>query len=491
MSQHGTTLSWRSYLSTAVLAAAIALSLVALRLLLPLANVLHPNSGHDFRILYAAAQLLRMHNNPYDPALLLPQIISGGLARVYLVGPQGTLSEPYVYPPIVAWSLIGLTHFSPSRALLIWRLFSALCVFGGTLGLTAAWNSTSPGRPFGHRLHQVLLATLVTCSPLAVYVYYWGNPVVVVYAAMGVWCWLLTRNQSRADSVAGVVMAVALLKPQLAAPLALLAVFCLVRGSEAAARRWRVAVAFGVTCVVLLGLTVVLVGPSVLVAWPRTILTLSSMIYTQPDMPSFIGLLRPVLVAHSPRVQSAALYGVMLLGAAAVIWLYRRLRNSWLPMALLGMVTVIWCFATPYSHANDALLMVPGGLALIWAVVSLFQDQLRAGRYAWAGAELSMLARKGIQAVVSVLALWALWRGGVLYYDHFLGPSIPQLPFVPVLLLLGLAVDQPYLELRQREREVHADASAYGEPPGGRLSLTYTGEQTPTTGADAPGRGMA
>jgi hypothetical protein len=421
--------------------------------------MLHPNAGHDFRILYAAAMTLRVRQNPYDPAVLLPHIIATGLDRRYLVNGTGVLVQPYVYPPIVAWAVIPLTHLSPSRALLVWRMLSALCVFAGTLGLSAAWNSTSGLRPFGTRTHQVLLAALVTCSPLAVYVYYWGNPVVLVYAAMGGWCWLLTRNRSRTDTLAGVMMTVALLKPQLALPLALLAAFCLVSGPEAASRRWRIARAFGVACVVLLGLDVLLLGPALLLAWPRSIAYLSGMIYTQPDMPSLIELLRPILVPHSPRIQSAALYGVMLLGAVAVICLYRTLRDTWMPMALLALLTVIWCFATPYAHANDALLLVPGGLALVLALIALLGEWVKSSPHQWTWAWLGTLANWAIKAATSALAIWVLWRGGVLYYEPLVALPMPQLPLVPMLLVLGFAADRPYF--RHQERAVSAESGAY------------------------------
>lgn len=443
--------SWRSYLGAGMLATAIALSLLALLLLTPLANTHHANAGHDFRILYAAAQLLRLHQNPYDSTLLLPQIISSGLSLVYLVGAQGTLIQPYVYPPIVAWCLIGLTYLAPEQALLTWRLFSAVCVFAGTLGLTAAWNRTNPDRPFGSRLHQLLLAALVTCSPLAAYVYYWGNPVVVVYAAMGGWCWLLTRNHARADTLAGVVMTLALLKPQLALPLAALALWCLVRGDMAAARRWRVARAAALTCVALVGLDLALVGPGLLLDWPRSIEHLSSLIYTQPDMPSLIGLLQPILKSASGPVQYAALYAAMVLGVLAVVWLYRMLRGRWMPMALLAFLTVVWCFATPYSHANDALLMVPAGLALTVALIARLGEPQTAPHVEWTPAAVGALVLSSIPMAISVLALWALWRGGVLYYEPLVALPIRQLPLVPLLLVLALALDGRPLRPRERQ----------------------------------------
>jgi Glycosyltransferase family 87 len=459
MSLRSIALGRRSYLSTGALVAAILFSLATLRMLFSLANTHHLNAGHDFRILYAAAVTLRLHQNPYDPAVLLPHIIATGLPRLFLVDANGVLNQPYVYPPIFAWFVIPLTYLSPTRALLVWRILSALCVFAGTLGLTAAWNSTSGLRPFGSRTHQVLLAALLVCSPVAVYVYYWGNPTVLVYAAMGGWSWLLTRNRPLADTLAGVVMTLALLKPQLALPLAALATFSLIRGPGATTRRWCIARAFGVACVALLGLSALLVGPTLLLDWPRSVAYLSGMIYTQPDMPSLIGLLRPILVLNSPRVQTAALYGVMLLGGAVVIWLYRKLRDRWMPTALLALLTVIWCFATPYAHANDVLLMVPGGLALVLALISVLGELVKAHRHEWPSAWLGIVSRWAIQAAISALALWLLWRGGVLYYQHFLALSIPQLPLVPLLLLLGFAAN--WLYFGHQEHEVYADSSAY------------------------------
>ena len=53
--------------------------------------------------------------------------------------------------------------------------------------------------------------------------------------------WALRRGHARSDVLAGALMTGALLKPQLAFPLAIIAVFCLVQGPDAWVRRRRVA----------------------------------------------------------------------------------------------------------------------------------------------------------------------------------------------------------------------------------------------------------
>lgn len=421
------------------LLACLTLSLISLWLLRPILNQVHQNTGHDFILLYAASQALRAHQNPYDLNVFLNQASAAGIPRNFLIY-HGQMNQPYVYPPLFAWLITPLTYFAPLRALLIWRVFSLACIFVGTLGLEAAWTATPGGWVFASRFNRIILAALVTTSPMALYGVYWGNPVVVAYAAMGGWVWALSRNRPRTDILAGILMTGALLKPQLTVPLAVLAALCLIQGTDARSRRTRVALSFAAAAVALLVLDVVLTGPDLLVAWPQSVLYLSGQIYTQPDMPSLIGTLRPILLHESGRVQRIVLYGALLMGAGCASWLYIRLRRTWTPAALLGLLTLIWCFAAPYAHANDDLLLVPAGLALV-AVLPLAVDQLLDAAPSSGRAERLFVAA---QVITSPLALVLLWRGGVLGFDLSapLNPAIPTIIFTlaPVAALVALGI---------------------------------------------------
>ncbi|MGH2487979.1 MAG: glycosyltransferase 87 family protein, partial [Ktedonobacterales bacterium] len=272
---------------------ALGVSLGLLWTLQPLAQAYAPNAGHDFILLYAAAHAVRDHQNPYDPATLLRYARMSGVGIVYLVDTSHHLNQPYVYPPLFAWLVIPLTFFSPAHALVAWRAICALGVFAGTYGVTAPWrNEVGILRTQTHRL---IFAGLSVVAPVTVYGLYWGNPVELMYAAMGGWVWLLWRRGQWTDVAAGVLMSASLLKPQLALPMAALSAGCFLWGADAMRRRWRVAKGFLGASLVLLLLDLLVTSPALLLAWPRSILYLARMTNTQSDMPSLLGLLKHYL----------------------------------------------------------------------------------------------------------------------------------------------------------------------------------------------------
>ncbi len=277
---------WRSDIWLPLIA--VGLSLLVLWLIHPLSAPFHFNAGHDFMILYGSASALHDHKNPYNRSILLPYIEKTGIPRFALVSGDGQLSQPYVYPPLFAWLAIPLTYLSPSSALLVWRVISAVGIFAGTYGLTAPLRAEAA--IFGTRLRRLVLAALVLLAPMTVYGLYWGNPVALVYTALGCAVWALARGERWADITAGALMTVTLLKPQLALPLAVLAVACFLHESGAGERWRRIGFGFFGMCLFLLLLDLLATGPTLLVEWPRAILLLSQLAQFQPDMPSLLGL---------------------------------------------------------------------------------------------------------------------------------------------------------------------------------------------------------
>ena len=399
--------------STWLLMATLAASFVGVWALYPLTLPGQLVSGRDFKLLYAAAQMMRAHQNPYDAVGFLRQLVADNVPQV---ASHGQLTQPYVYPPLFAWVLIPLTSLSSQEALLAWRLLSLACVFVGTLGLTSLWAST-PGVPFFEsRANRVLVAALTATSPLALYaIYVWSNPVVLVYGAMGGWVWALRRGHAGSDVLAGVLMTAAFLKPQLAFPLAIIAVFCLAQGQDAWARRRRVAIGFGTTFAALLTLDLMFTGLPLLPAWRQSVVSLSRLIFYQSDMPSLAGLLQPTLIQYSIQVEQYFLLGIGLFGAATVIYLYCRLYRTWTPEALLALLTLVWCFASPYSHANDELFYVPGG----FAAVSVLAAMLGRAVGGTAGPKLGLRLREDARVGLQTLALLVLWCGGAIQLTLF------------------------------------------------------------------------
>src|SRR5712691_1230794 len=161
--------------STLIIAVALAASLLSLPPLLAIANHVHSNTGHDFLLIYAAAEAIRDHQNPYDAATFLRYALATGIPRVLLVNGRGALGQPYVYPPLFAWLVIPLTSLPPHSALFVWRAVSLGSIALGTLGLMTPWAHDGVGGVLASRANRLLLAALVATSPMAFYCIYWGN----------------------------------------------------------------------------------------------------------------------------------------------------------------------------------------------------------------------------------------------------------------------------------------------------------------------------
>lgn len=429
---------------TAMLAGAAVLALALLPALAYLAPMQLENAGHDFFLLYAAARILHAHHNPYDAALMLREAVSVGLHRTYLVDHQtGDMNQPYVYAPLVAWLIGPLTLLDPTPALILWRMLSLASVFVGTLGVLAPWANSTSHRLFAPLRNRLLVATLVTISPLTLYGLYWGNLALVVYGAMGGWLWLLSRNHPRADVLAGAVMSAALLKPQLALPLAGLAFLCLVRGPDAAPRRRHILVGLLASSAGLLLLDVLATGVDLLVAWPQSVLYLSRMALDQTDMPSLIGAARTTLVLLPVSWQRLVLTSMPLIGAVVVVALWRWLNARLAPAVLFAVLTLLWCIATPYAHANDMLLFVPVGLALADASVATIRQitQLRRAPLSPRARDLQLARPLAhvLQLFSASVALVSLSDGAIMLYLKFLDLAW----IVPMVLLVSLAACVP------------------------------------------------
>jgi hypothetical protein len=208
-------------------------------------------------------------------------------------------------------------------------------------------------------------------------------------------------------------------------PVAIVAIFCIVQGQDAWVRRRRVALSFGATFAALLTLDLLFTGPSLLPAWRQSVASLSQLIFYQPDMPSLAGLLQPTLIQHSLRVQQYFLLGIGLLGVATVIYLYCRLYRTWTPGALLALLTLVWCFVSPYSHANDELFYIPGGFAAVSVLAAIFGRAVGGTTFS----KLGLRLREDARVVVQTLALLVLWCGGAI--ELIYGGDVLQFMYLP------------------------------------------------------------
>ncbi len=425
-------------LSRWLLLLSLGLSMLALWLMYPLAVALSANAGHDFFLVLAAAKALHDHQNPYDPFVIVRYAHASGMPLGYLITQAHQPKQPYVYPPLLAWLVTPLTYINPAQALAVWRVLSSGAILVGTYGLTAPWSKQA--QIFDPRTRRLLLGVLVLLAPVTVFALYWGNPVALVYGALGAGIWALARNQAWSDIVAGALMSVTLLKPQLALPLAVLAALCFLQDADAWQRRWRMLSGFVGATALLLLLDLLVTGPQMLLDWPGSILYLAHLSNGQPDMPSLMGLLWTQL-SRLPNgwymLIGLAILGLTILVVALLYW---RLRHGWAPEALFGLLTVIWCFGTPYAHANDEILLVPAGLALVAVLYGITRNgivrRLRVRHLYSVG-----MASDLLRAALAAFALVLLYLGGVVrfvhYHAHQLSTNVAA-AVVPLALLIAL-----------------------------------------------------
>ncbi|MGZ3679077.1 MAG: hypothetical protein ACXWQR_10965, partial [Ktedonobacterales bacterium] len=183
------------------------------------------------------------------------------------------------------------------------------------------------------------------------------------------------------------------------------------------------------------------------------------------DMPSLFGLVRFLVPAVAGY--NAVYIGIVVVGGIMTVALYFRLRNVWQPTVLLDMLTIVWCFATPYSHGNDQLLLVPGGLALITRY---------AGSISPINRDMMVLKRLPgrfkhvwLTCIVAV-ALAALWAGSLPILLHYHSHSIPgvAVTVAPLLLLVAFVATSGSRSLLTGPTQPHASIVPAGakEAPG-------------------------
>ena len=185
---------------------------------------------NDFRLIYGAALAAWNHGYSHLYDLTAQRAATEGLGA-------GFYWQPFINPPPLAWLATPLLAFPFEAALVFW---SALLV----LAAWFAWRLAAPGPRLTRLAHLALfIGVFPTAFGLVV-----GQPVALVAGVVAISWWLA---EHRRPVLAGVVLSLVVLKPQLA----LLVPLCLF-----VAGRWRIFFAWlaasaliGVVALVLLG----------------------------------------------------------------------------------------------------------------------------------------------------------------------------------------------------------------------------------------------
>lgn len=375
-----------------------ALALVAVALLLAFYGELlahAPATGQDFRLFYAAATVLRHGGNPYDQRQLVREEErlyrpTTPAQRTSLAGnplPEG--------PPLV----IALLPFVGRDPGLVYKLYAALLAMAAAaalLLLSHLWPARLSAR-------WVFLGLL---SPVTFLGLMLGQPDALLLLAVVVALWSLCRSR---PALAGLVLAVGLIKPQIiAGPVALLAVLAWRQGRL---RPYLGGLLAGLTSFV--AISMLAAGPAVMGRWLGELVGFSQgTVYAQVDVSS----LTTLYLAWAPHGLAMALSAATLLAWAGLCLALWRLddteayRRWWFALAL-----TLWLLATPYAHPHDAVLLLPAAWYL------LDRAPYRGGAF--------------ILALLLCATWWLLPMGSVLGLRP---PLVRGLGIVPVLLLATL-----------------------------------------------------
>ena len=275
--------------------------------------------GFDFHA-YEAAALVGQQSgwaHIYDQGLVKA-------AESQLVPHQSTLR--FISPPPVAWLAVPLT---PLPFWLAYGVWAALMF--STLAFALAWSTSYQGLT---RLVAVGVAIVPWWVLHALYV----GQVVPLVAASVLIAWRLLREDR--DVAAGIVLSVAVLKPQAAAlaPLALLA-----------AGRYRAFGAWVAAAVTVAGTSLLTLGPHGLAEY-RASLDLLPASSSDLTFGGAFGLTGAGVAVPSALIAIAALVTA------------RRVRSA--PGIAISIAVVASLLATPYLYENDLCLLGAAGWIL-------------------------------------------------------------------------------------------------------------------------------
>jgi Glycosyltransferase family 87 len=311
-----------------------------LAMLIPYGRQLVTSStvGQDFRAFFAAATVVAHHGDPYNwPTLAATEY------RLYdapngLVPGNPAYYEFLAFPegPWLAYGLVPLTN-------LPWQV--AYAVYASLLGLILLAVSflTLTMLGWSHRRAALGAACTLLCAVGFINLFM-GQVSVIVFGAL-IAAWWLTRNGR--PFLAGAVLALVWVKPNIGLPLALVLALL----EPAVARR--VISGFVVASAGAFGLMAAIMGLRFL-EWPLQVPRMWQAVQgLQPDIASVESLYYPGLHGW---VKTAALLVTLLAAVAYGIWAMRRARDAHSRgLSLL----IIWLFALPFVQSYDLILLLP------------------------------------------------------------------------------------------------------------------------------------
>jgi len=352
----------------------------------------------DYRVFYAAGELISRGVNPYQ----LGALQSAEQAANHYPGLNSVL-DSFADPPIAAWAL------APLSGLPFWAGYAVLSLVGL---LAVALTVTLLARDLGWR-HTSILAAVVVVSWIGLLGLIDGQFDAIIFAALAGSMLLAWHERSLA---AGLVLGLTLVKPTL---LWVVPIFMFLALWPNRRRALQFAVGYLLDAVAFLIVSWPLLGQ-----WWHQLRVFGDAVGTrQPDLAGLPGLLgaAPSSWRLGTGLSSPATIGLVTLAlvAMAVFGVWMMVSPDWRRVSPVGRVAWavalpvgIWLLAIPYAHPNDDLLLLP-----------LFM--LTVGRDARRVHGLGL----GLSAATLALLL-LIWPGEV----------VPWAVGLPLLALLAVAV---------------------------------------------------
>jgi len=299
----------------------------------------------DYRVFYAASELISRGANPYHLGILQAAEQAANHYSSF-----NSVLDTFVDPPITAWGLVPLTHLP------FWLSYAILTAVGVCL---LVLTITLLARDLGWR-HTTILAGSVVVSWIGLLGLLAGQFDAILFAALAGSMLLAWHERSFA---AGLVLGLTLLKPTLLWPVPVFMFLALWPDRK---RALHFATGF-----LLVAAGFLTVSWPLLVSWVHQLRVFGSAVGSQqPDLAGLPGLLGAAPHAWGLGTGFSAPVTIVVVATAlasmVVFAVWMMVSPDWRRVSPVGRVTWavalpvgIWLLATPYAHPNDDLLLLP------------------------------------------------------------------------------------------------------------------------------------
>ncbi|WP_170295036.1 glycosyltransferase family 87 protein [Paracoccus aestuariivivens] len=358
------------------------------------------NFAFDMPYLYVAGDMWEKAISPY----------SADVFKATMHGIIGTSDGNYAYPPNSSYLSMSLSLGDVSEARLLIGTLNILSLILMVSFVYLGAQATDSESDSSYRLQNVLLAAAVIVgNPFAAHVS-WMGQTTLISGAFLLCSWFLADQ--RRDVLAGVLLALAGFKPQLAI---LVALWFLLD------RRW--ALLASATVVTLLISAWPMVSTGIQGSWIAWLVGLREYQDTAFNVAGFKHLfgVRSALAQLGVDIPSLAPLGV--LGVILLYWQRKAYENIWLVATILGL-TFLFVYAHDYDIAPATVLAYPlirasrgrpalMGLVLFLACVLFFPQRI------WEALGVGQFARSRELALMLLMGVYLTlcrepgWRRGL------------------------------------------------------------------------------